>query len=193
MRNLIYHISILAMISMILGCKSTTQPENVADVVPDYMAMGDSISKKTFEALSEALKAKIAAEGFPAAISYCNTEAKTLTDTYASGSITIKRTSLKPRNPSNEPDEMEKKILENYQSAKENGDTLTPFLKTYVSEYTHYFKPILLQPMCMGCHGDPQKDIATETLKAIKEKYPNDKATGYKTGDVRGLWHITFK
>jgi len=47
-------------------------------------------------------------------------------------------------------------------------------------------------PACLGCHGTEGGDINAKTLKIIKQKYPEDKATGYKEGDLRGWWKITF-
>jgi hypothetical protein len=47
-------------------------------------------------------------------------------------------------------------------------------------------------PACLNCHGNAEKDIATKTLEVIMQKYPNDLAIGYKEGDFRGLWKITF-
>jgi hypothetical protein len=29
-------------------------------------------------------------------------------------------------------------------------------------------------------------------LTAIRKLYPEDRATGYKTGDLRGAWAVTF-
>ena len=47
-------------------------------------------------------------------------------------------------------------------------------------------------PPCLQCHGTPNQDIAPETLAAIQKLYPDDKATGFKLGDLRGLWRVTF-
>ena len=53
--------------------------------------------------------------------------------------------------------------------------------------------PILLAaPVCLQCHGSPEKDIAPATMAAIKKLYPEDKATGFQLGDLRGLWRVTF-
>jgi hypothetical protein len=34
--------------------------------------------------------------------------------------------------------------------------------------------------------------LTVENQAIIAAKYPEDKATGYQAGDLRGLWHITF-
>jgi hypothetical protein len=56
----------------------------------------------------------------------------------------------------------------------------------------HYFKPILLQPLCLNCHGNEELDISPAVLAMLKKEYPEDKATGFAAGDLRGMWHITF-
>lgn len=57
----------------------------------------------------------------------------------------------------------------------------------------HFYAPILLAaPVCLQCHGRPEKDIAPATMAAIKKLYPEDKATGFQLGDLRGLWRVTF-
>jgi hypothetical protein len=56
-----------------------------------------------------------------------------------------------------------------------------------------YYKPIrIAMPACLKCHGSAEKDIDPKTLAIIRQKYPDDLATNYKEGDLRGLWKITF-
>jgi len=40
---------------------------------------------------------------------------------------------------------------------------------------------------CLKCHG---QNIAPEITAKLKENYPDDKATGFKLGDVRGAFSI---
>jgi len=56
-----------------------------------------------------------------------------------------------------------------------------------------YYKPITIaMPSCLKCHGSSGKEIDTKTLEIIRKNYPEDQATGYKEGDLRGMWKITF-
>jgi hypothetical protein len=49
-----------------------------------------------------------------------------------------------------------------------------------------YMMPIVLgSPVCLGSHGGPQ-DIAPEVRDELRCLYPDDKATGYRIGDLRG-------
>ncbi|MCP3925062.1 MAG: methyl-accepting chemotaxis protein, partial [Desulfobacterales bacterium] len=53
--------------------------------------------------------------------------------------------------------------------------------------FIRYIKPLYITASCMGCHSD------TESIPGfIKEKYPKDKATGYKIGDIRGAVSVSW-
>jgi len=44
--------------------------------------------------------------------------------------------------------------------------------------------------MCMQCHGSENEQIDNNTLAKINELYPDDKATGYGVGELRGIWVV---
>jgi hypothetical protein len=46
--------------------------------------------------------------------------------------------------------------------------------------------------MCLNCHGEPDKDIKPENLALIRRLYPQDQATGFQLGELRGAWRIDF-
>jgi hypothetical protein len=149
MQNII--ITILLPALLFISC----QEQQSAGNETNYLTMGDSLSNQTFQKLSGILKGKIAEKGFPAAVEYCKLDAKKITTSFAEKNVTISRTSLKPRNIQNAADPFELEILEYFQSRFDNGDTLKSLIKTDAVGNTHFFKPIMLQPLCMGCHGEP--------------------------------------
>ena len=51
-----------------------------------------------------------------------------------------------------------------------------------------FMKAIPTGEVCLKCHGG---NIAPPIRAKLKELYPNDMATGYKLGDVRGAFTIT--
>jgi hypothetical protein len=56
-----------------------------------------------------------------------------------------------------------------------------------------YYSPIVIQNhMCLLCHGEPGKSMEQENHNFIKTKYPDDLATGYQLGDLRGAWKVVF-
>jgi hypothetical protein len=44
--------------------------------------------------------------------------------------------------------------------------------------------------MCLGCHG---KNIAPEVQAKLDELYPEDQATGFSEGDLRGAFVISWQ
>jgi hypothetical protein len=157
----------------------------------NYKLKGDSIVKQTFDTLRNTLLTAIKEKGFDGAVAFCNTSALSLTNSYANNTVTIKRTSDKVRNPANDPDSMEQRILEKFLTMSDSTAKTATVVERDATGSIHYYKPIIMQAMCLNCHGNKEQ-IQLGTLKMIKSKYPDDAAIGYKEGNVRGLWHVVF-
>ncbi len=104
----------------------------------------------------------------------------------------LKQTSLKIRNPSNAPDEWEKKVLKfmetsEYSHGKGFGETV----KTNGNKIYRYMKPIYVEVACLQCHGNEEK-VKPAIRQFLKRKYPLDEAFGYKEGDLRGGISLTI-
>ncbi len=158
----------------------------------DFLQAGDSLSKKTFDTLSRTLQKNIAAGSFEKAILVCKEMAPGLTGVYNNHNTTVSRTSNRVRNEANVPDALEASQLDFFQNRLITGEPLNHKLVVDEKGTVHYFKPILVQPICLNCHGNENLDISAPVLTLLKKEYPADKATGYVAGDLRGLWHITF-
>jgi uncharacterized protein DUF3365 len=50
-----------------------------------------------------------------------------------------------------------------------------------------YMKAISTKGMCLTCHGDK---IPSKVSEKLDELYPEDKARGFKKGDIRGAFSI---
>jgi HAMP domain-containing protein len=90
---------------------------------------------------------------------------------------TFRVTSDEYRNPANMPDTFESTAISMFKKDKD--------LKNYdVIErgYYRYSQPIYVQQACLKCHGDP-KDAPADVI----QKYGDQRAFGYKVGDVRGI------
>ena len=154
---------------------------------------GSDVSTALVQKLSSELKTQMQAGGPITALHYCSQNALSLTDKIAKESSTlIKRVSTNNRNPINAATTEEKAILEQWQTMLRNGEALPAYKLSRLSNGQNvYYKPIVINnEACLKCHGD----IAADSLlgKAIKENYPEDKATGYKMGDLRGMMVISF-
>ena len=192
MKHVIIYISILIII-LFTSCNNSNKGK--LNIQSDYTKMGNSIVKKTFDTLRNSLQTAISQSGFEGAVPYCQTAAYSLTNIYASDSVTIRRTALKYRNPTNKPDTSEERILKIFASLKEQeiiNDSIKPITEESKNGEVHFYKPIMLQQMCSSCHGSKSKDIHPSVWKAINALYPLDMAYDFKTGDLRGMWHIRF-
>ena len=185
MRKAIFFILIL--ITALSYCTTKKQPGDLSA----WKIKGDSVVTRSFDTLRNTLLNAIGEKGFAGAVGFCNERALPLTNTYSSEGISIKRTSDRLRNPANAPDSLEARILSQLRSLKEKNLPLIDFVVSNDIGY-HYFKPIVIQAMCLNCHGDKVKQIKPATWDAIIQKYPSDSAFNYKESDWRGIWHITF-
>lgn len=155
--------------------------------IDKYTQAGNKISSDTFLALSKKLKEKMQEGGPKEAIPYCNLKALSITDSMAqSYDVKIKRTSLKIRNSKNQPTKRETEILKQFDSIK------FPLVEKHEGK-VNYYNPILVQPLCLKCHGEQGTTLDSTAQITLKELYPNDQAINYKAGDVRGIWSIRFE
>lgn len=105
----------------------------------------------------------------------------------------LSRVSLRNRNPGNEPSDWQASVLRNFEqrlAAGETADSLS-WQEVAVSGGRQEFrlmKAIPTAPLCLQCHGEA---IAPTVAKKIGELYPEDKATGFREGDIRGAFVVT--
>lgn len=181
----------IAVILFSMACNNNDSKETTTDTKA-FLIKGDSIVKITFDTLRSALVTTIGQKGFTAALQYCSVQALPITSLYASPDITVSRVSDKNRNPGNGLTELDKVQWGKFKAAFAKKDSLKAAVVSN-KEAIHYYKPILIQGMCLSCHGTPENEISKELLAEINTLYPADKAIGYKNGDLRGMWHLVFK
>lgn len=126
---------------------------------------------------------------FAKASEACSTMAQEMTKNYAeSKGIKVYRVSLKYRNVLNRPDKLEKRQLKQFDKQVAENKTVTEYYEVVKSGNKRellYMKPVVVQEMCLKCHGS-ESQIPADVKKILTANYPKDKATGYKIGDVRG-------
>lgn len=124
------------------------------------------------------------------AMTFCTTKADELTKEINSKlpkGVLVRRTALKTRAENNKADVLDMAVMESIiaDMNKTNVDLGKPLMVETPSVHRVY-KPLFIVPACMKCHGN-EKTINPEVQKAISKDYPNDKATGFKIGDLRGV------
>ncbi|MCK9373223.1 MAG: DUF3365 domain-containing protein [Sulfuricurvum sp.] len=175
----------LSVTSSLLLAQPFTQEEAVQH--------GSAVSAALVQRLSTELKGQMELGGPMAALRFCSLYALSLTDHVAKDSnATLKRVSLHNRNPVNAPTADEKKLLEKWEAMQHANQPLPGYeTKRLENGDYHFYKPILItNEACLKCHGEIA--AGSPLAKAIKAIYPDDKATGYKMGNLRGMIVVTL-
>jgi hypothetical protein len=198
MRNAVGALLITAAITACSGNQTNQEIEQTmvpeAEDLSAFEAQGLEIVKSTFGVLSSALQLRLEDGEVTDAVSYCNAAAYPLTDSLSKAhGAEIRRTSNKVRNPANALSDIEKPVFEAFLDEMNAGTEPRGKAIRMEDGMVHYFQPIFLQPMCMNCHGVVGEQVKTEDYQLIASLYPNDQAVGYKPGELRGMWSITFK
>jgi len=184
------------LIAVLLASSVHVLPAIAADTGTDaHVAEANTIIKDFMTNLKGELKSALKAEGPVGAIGVCQEAAPAVTrDVAAKHGWDVGRTALKLRNPDNAPDDWEREVLEAFVAQREAGADPKKLSVTRVvnrdGEATfRYMKAIpLAQKPCATCHGtnvDP--DLRAEIL----ERYPEDKAVGFKPGEIRGAFTLS--
>ena len=141
------------------------------------------------ERLKERLVSTMQADGPVAAIDVCAVDAPQIaSEVSAAYGLDVGRTALRVRNPVNRPDARERDVLEAWLDAVYEG-TPTSELPVHVSTDNDFLwmKPIAVAGPCLACHGET---LAPAVAEAIASRYPDDAATGFKSGDLRGAFVV---
>jgi hypothetical protein len=188
-------VVLIGMIFIISACqhpakKNTLSPEKQAQ----YINKGKKLTMFSYKAFSKELLKAIEDGGVENAVGYCHLKADPISDSLSKTyRADIKRISDKFRNPLNKPDPLDAQVIQAYQQQLIEGKELQPYLEVIDSMVIFYSPILILNPMCLQCHGEPGSTMETTTADFIKTKYPDDLAKGYKLGELRGVFRVTFK
>lgn len=156
------------------------------------LQQGQVIVAETFSLLSSNLQSAIRSGGVSNALPFCSVAAVPLTTSLAGKrGVAIRRLTHKPRNPVNRADALESTILDHFRTSGVEPNPPAPVVTNLNAATLSYFAPIVLNnELCLKCHGEPGVDIAPEDLAIIQRLYPQDQATGFRLGDLRGAWRV---
>jgi hypothetical protein len=138
--------------------------------------------------LTGAVEAAVAAGGAAGAIDVCATTAPTLTAALSGPTLTIGRSSARLRNPGNAPRPWVQPLLAELERvpAPQRG----PRTVELADHTLGVVLPIVAGKLCLQCHGT---EVAPDVRAALDRRYPKDQATGYREGDLRGVFWIEVR
>jgi hypothetical protein len=143
--------------------------------------------------LKSTLQASMKAKGPINSVAVCQVDAPLIAKKVSDEKgLTVARTSLKTRNQANTPDAWEKSVLEQFEKRKVKGESVEKLEFYEVTELEgqkvfRYMKAIATGEICLKCHGS---NVAEPLATKINSLYPNDKATGFNKGDIRGAFTV---
>jgi hypothetical protein len=124
-------------------------------------------------------------EGGPErAIEVCRVRAPEIAQLASTGGAVLGRTSHRLRNPENAPEAWMSALLEEYLA---DPDDTEPRAVRLAPDEIGYVEPIRMKSLCMQCHGDRVEPAVKARLQAL---YPEDEATGFKRGELRGIFWV---
>ena len=185
---------------LVIAAMLFSLPFTVSADMGQYKAEAKKITGAYFEELKGELGKGMKAGGPVAAIGVCNTRAPEIAMEHSQSSgWDVGRTSLRLRNPNNAPDVWETKVLQQFEEQRAKGEGPDALVHAEVVEdggekYFRFMKGIVMPPLekmpCLKCHGE---DIDPNTAATLDVLYPQDKARGYKAGQVRGAFTLKKK
>lgn len=150
-----------------------------------WKTRGSEVLRPFKETLQAELKASMQ-KGPTEAIAVCREVAPELARKASSDFVAVGRSSHKLRNPANAPRPWVKPLIDAYAADPAMRE---PRVVDLGEGRVGYVEPIVIQPVCLVCHGET---TAPAVQKKLQELYPDDAATGFHNGDFRGVFWIEF-
>ena len=143
--------------------------------------------------LAGELGAQLEAGTPAAAIDVCSRIAPAAAADLSREGVRIRRTSLRVRNPANAPDGWERAWLSTFEETVARGDWPAEVHEIdEVAGELRFLRPIGINEMCLTCHGTAD-ELDPEVRQGLASLYPDDRATGFSPGDLRGAFSVRVR
>lgn len=173
-------LMMLSTSSMLWADTHTTKGAVITETKPTIMAFAKN--------LKVALKQGMAEGGPVKAIEVCNTVSPAIANAASSKEWKVSRTSLKWRNSDNQPDDWETEQLIQFEKELASGSSPAALWAVHETDKeVRVMKAIPTQQLCLACHGE---NLTSDVSKKLKDLYPDDRATGFKVGQIRGAFSL---
>ncbi len=161
-----------------------------APIKSDALSPSQSVQRTKAEAARTAMYNTIVGtlmntftnDGLAAAVGVCADEAPKIADRIATEQgVRIGRTSWKLRNVANQPPVWAELVVD-----------ARPEKPSFLADRSGRLGavlPIRVSAFCLQCHGDPET-LDPEVRAQLATHYPNDAATGFREGDLRGWFWV---
>ena len=135
--------------------------------------------------LQLALKSGLA-EGPAEAIQVCRVKAPGIANALSVEGVRVGRSSHKLRNPDNTAPDWVSPLVQTF---LDDPSSREPLAVELADNRWGYAEPIIVQPLCLTCHGS---ELPPDVAARLSELYPEDRAVGFEAGDLRGVFWLEF-
>ena len=166
-----------------------------APVASDWIEQSRQLAQQLGGELKGELGRAMSEGGPVAAVSVCKTRAPEIAaDLSTKSGAVVGRTALRVRNPANAPDDLQRAVLEQFSAELASGQFEGPLEAAFEINRggqveRRYMRAIATDALCLACHGPV---LAPELAAVIKRDYPDDQATGFEQGQLRGAFSVTW-
>jgi hypothetical protein len=175
-----------------LACSGGTTADATIPPVADSatVARAQAAASALAPELAQMLLSEMQRGGPVAAVAVCADSAQLRTARFNTEELHVRRIGTRVRNPDNAPDSLETRLLAYLAEQKLDGTMPTEYMEVARTGADggwelRYLRPILLQEFCATCHG-ARDAIPTDVRAIIDQRYPQDTAVDYASGDLRG-------
>ncbi|PRP97519.1 hypothetical protein ENSA5_33550 [Enhygromyxa salina] len=177
-----------------------TSEANEASEVEDVEALTRDAHARTdrFQAeLKAELLGAMEGDGGPVeAIAVCRERAPAIAAAMSEDGWVVGRTAARLRNPTNAPNEWQRRGLADLQQRAAGDNPDIAALEWHEIERGPegkrllYMRAIPMGGLCLGCHG-PAEGLDPAVRDQLASLYPEDEATGFAVGELRGAFVVS--
>lgn len=168
------------------------------DLPPVALESVRGIANELTTQLGQKLKGTIASDGPAAAVSVCKEVAPGIAKNLSMRhDVQVGRVGTRVRNAKmGVPNAWQKDALADFDARVAKGEKPADLEYWKVvdtgngNQELRYAKAIVTQQLCVTCHGKAD-DIPAPLMEKIRAEYPQDQATGYSVGQLRGAVVVT--
>jgi hypothetical protein len=114
----------------------------------------------------------------------CKPVGTRLRETAQSNGWQIRQVATRYRNPDHAPDPQAAGVFPRFETDS-SLDSLWVRTEVDGARGWRYLRRITVEPSCLACHGAREERPAF-----VKERYPDDRAFDFESGDLRGLYSV---
>jgi hypothetical protein len=185
MRHALLAVSLAAAPLAVFAAESRAMsPEEVPAALAPAVARGEAAMQELAQRLFARLNELLLQGGPVSAIRVCGSEAPAIAkEVGAAHGVEIGRTSFRLRNPANAPRGWAASHVQ-AAAGKKAGEVKLAVVD--LGDRLGLLRPVGVMPACTRCHGAVD-GIDQDVRAALASGYPEDRATGFAPGDLRGF------